>query len=132
MNQEKRAWVYCRIDAPEDTHGTLKGQRQQLMDYAEQMDFTVVGSSEDLANGLSFDRPGWKRFVEEAESEAIDVLLVHNVSRIGRDTCQTMVCLERIEQAGVTVYSPLEGKLSFSLQKMVQDVISHSVMEQQR
>lgn len=132
MNQEKRAWVYCRIDAPEDTHGTLKGQRQQLMDYAEQMGFTVVGSSEDPASGLTFDRPGLNRFIEAAESGDVDVLLVHNVSRIGRDTCQTMAFLERIAQAGVTAYSPLEGMLTFSLQKMVQDVISHAVIDWQR
>lgn len=64
MEQKKRAWVYCRIDAPEDAHGALKGQRQQLMDYADQMNFIVAGSSEDLASGLSFDRPGLNRFVE--------------------------------------------------------------------
>ena len=42
MKQEKRAWVYCRIDAPEDTHGALKNQRKLLMDYAEQMGFVVA------------------------------------------------------------------------------------------
>lgn len=68
MNQKKRAWVYCRIDAPEDTHGTLKDQRQQLMDYAEQMGFIVVGSSEDMANSLSLDRLGLNRLTEAAGS----------------------------------------------------------------
>ena len=24
MDQGKRAWIYCAIDAPEDTHDTLK------------------------------------------------------------------------------------------------------------
>ena len=132
MNQEKRAWVYCRIDAPEDTHGALKGQRQQLMDYAEQMGFGVVGVSEDLASGLSFDRPGLNRFIEAAEAGTVDILLVHNASRIGRDTCQMAAYLERIARAGVTAYSPLEGKLPFSFQKMVQDTISHSGLIQQR
>lgn len=132
MEQKKRAWVYCRIDAPEDAHGALKGQRQQLMDYADQMNFIVAGSSEDLASGLSFDRPGLNRFVEAAEVGRIDVLLVHDMSRIGRNTCQTMAFLEQFAQKGVTVYSPLEGELTFSLQKTVQDVISHSAMERRR
>ena len=26
MEKAKRAWIYCRIDAPEDTHGVLKGR----------------------------------------------------------------------------------------------------------
>ena len=44
MHQEPKAWIYCRIDAPEDVHGMLKVQRKQLMDYAEQMGFQVKGS----------------------------------------------------------------------------------------
>lgn len=132
MNQEKRAWVYCRIDAPEDTHGALKGQRQQLMDYADQMGFEVAGSSEDLASGQFFDRPGLKRLTEAANAGAVDVLLIHDISRLGRDTCRVMAYLERLRELGVTAYSPLEGALNFSFQKMVQDALSHSAMDQQR
>ena len=49
---QKSAWIYCRIDAPEDTHGALKGQYERLETYAAQMGFTVVGSSQDLGSGL--------------------------------------------------------------------------------
>ena len=31
---QKSAWIYCRIDAPEDTHGALKGQYERLETYA--------------------------------------------------------------------------------------------------
>ena len=48
MQTQQNAWIYCKIDAPEDAHGMLKSQRKQLMDYAEQMGFCVVGSSSDL------------------------------------------------------------------------------------
>lgn len=131
MDQGKRAWIYYRIDAPEDTHGALKNQRQELMNYAEQMGFVVIGSSGDLANGLSLDRTGLKRFMEIAESGDIDVLLVHSMSCIGRDSGKTMAFLEKLAQAGVTVYSPLEGIVTFSLQKMTQDVISNPTMDSQ-
>ena len=66
MGQAKRAWIYCRIDAPEDLHGALKRQRQQLMDYAEQMGCEVVGSSQDtgaskqsLASCIIYLLNGW-------------------------------------------------------------------------
>ena len=52
------SWIYCRIDAPEDTHGALKGQKKELMDYAEQMGFEVVGESEDIRSCLDFDCAG--------------------------------------------------------------------------
>ena len=54
MNK-KSAWNYCRIDAPEDIHGALKGQYERLETYAEQMGFSVVGSSQDLGSGLLLD-----------------------------------------------------------------------------
>ena len=50
--EQKNAWIYCSIDAPEDVHGILKGQHEQLENYAAQMRFTVVGSSQDLGRGL--------------------------------------------------------------------------------
>ena len=36
MNK-KSAWNYCRIDAPEDIHGALKGQYERLETYAVQI-----------------------------------------------------------------------------------------------
>ena len=49
MSETIKAWVYSRIDAPEDSHGSLKHQDQQLCEYAEKMGFKVVGHSQDLA-----------------------------------------------------------------------------------
>lgn len=131
MNQEKRAWIYCRIDAPEDTHGALKGQWRQLMDYAGQMGVTVVGSSEDMADDRSANRAGLNRFMEAADAGSVGILLIRDLSRIGRDACQSMALLEQLRQKNVAVFSPLEGRLSFSFQRMVQDVITHSGQEHQ-
>ena len=37
MNEKKKAWVYTRIDAPEDRYGSLKRQDQKLTEYASRM-----------------------------------------------------------------------------------------------
>lgn len=123
MEYKNRAWVYCRIDAPEDTHGALKNQRKQLMDYADQMGFEVVGCSEDMASGLEFDRSGLKRFLDAAGNGGIDILIVHDLSRIGRDTCEAVRFLNRLEQMEVSVYSPLEGKLEFTMQNILREAV---------
>lgn len=120
--EHKRAWIYCRIDAPEDTHGALKEQRKQLMDYADQMGFEVAGCSEDMAAGSSFDRPGLKRLTEVAKRGDVDILIVHNLSRIGRDVCEAMEYLNRLEQMAIAVYSPLEGRLKFTMQSVLREV----------
>ena len=130
MDRQLSAWLYCRIDAPEDVYGVLKKQKKELYDYADQKGFTVAGTAEDLSDGLTFDRPGWKNFMEAVTAGTVDVLLVYRFSCIGRDICRTMACLEQLRQSGVAVYSPLEGALSFSLQKTMQDVISHFGFQQ--
>lgn len=50
MKEHKRAWVYCRINAPEDTNGNIKSQKKDLYDYAEQMGFLINGFPENILN----------------------------------------------------------------------------------
>jgi len=108
---QKRAWIYCRIDAPEDTHGVLKGQKRELMDYAEQMGFIVVGESVDIGGGLDSDRPGLAEVMKATDDGRMDVLLVKKVDRLGRDTAKLLEFLRGLDQLGVELYSPLEGQI---------------------
>jgi DNA invertase Pin-like site-specific DNA recombinase len=107
---QKSAWIYCRIDAPEDTHGALKGQYERLETYATQMGFVVVGSSQDLGSGLNFDRLGLQTVLEAAKAGSFQVLLVDSVSRIGRDMAKTMNFIQTISGCNVSIYSPMEGE----------------------
>jgi len=109
--EQKKAWVYCRIDAPEDAHGALKGQKKELMDYAEQMGFEVVGCSEDLGSGMEFDRAGLAEVTKAAGEGKMDVILVKKLDRLGRDTAKTLEFIRGLEQLGVGLYSPLEGEI---------------------
>lgn len=108
----KSAWIYCCIDVPEDTHGALKGQYERLETYAAQMGFTVVGSSQDLGRGLNPDRPGLQAALEAAKAGSFQILLVDSVNRIGRDKSTTKAFIRTLMSYGITVFSPLEGKIS--------------------
>lgn len=110
--EQKNAWIYCRIDAPEDTHGALKGQYGQLERYAEQMGFTVVGSSQDLGNGLNMERPGLLAVREAIKAQNAQVLLVSSVGRIGRDTTSTIDFIKTLTDSGARIFSPLEGEIT--------------------
>jgi hypothetical protein len=107
----KRAWIYCRIDAPEDTHGALKGQKKELIDYAEQMGFEVIGCSEDIGSGLDYDRAGLAEVMKAAGDDRMDVLLVKKLDRLGRDTVKLLEFLRGLDQLGIELYSPLEGQI---------------------
>lgn len=117
-DQKKRAWLYCRIDAPEDAHGILKSQKKELLDYAEQMGFEVVGASEDLGSGLIYDRPGLAECMKAAADGKADVLIIKDLSRIGRDTARTLEFLRGLDQLGVKLYSPMEGTFTFLHQEL--------------
>jgi DNA invertase Pin-like site-specific DNA recombinase len=121
MDENKRAWTYSRIDAPEDAHGRLKEQKKELFDYAEQMGFEVVGSSEDLGSGLDFERSGLLKVMKAAADGEFGVLLIKRLDRLGRDMPKTMELLMGMEQIGIKVYSPLEGEISFSQYKELYD-----------
>jgi len=111
---KKSAWIYCRIDAPEDTHGVLKGQYERLETYAAQMGFTVVGSSQDVGSGLNFNRPGLQAVLQAAKAGSFLILLVDSVSRIGRDMAKTMNFIQTMNSCGIRIYSPLEGEIKLS------------------
>lgn len=111
---KKSAWIYCRIDAPEDTHGALKGQYERLETYAAQMGFTVIGSSQDLGSGLHFYRPGLQAILEAAKVGSFQVVLVDSVSRIGRDMAKTTEFIQTISDCGISIYSPMEGEIKMS------------------
>ena len=111
---KKSAWIYCRIDAPEDTHGVLKGQYERLETYAAQMGFTGVGSSQDVGSGLNFNRPGLQAVLQAAKAGSFLILLVDSVSRIGRDMAKTMNFIQTMNSCGIRIYSPLEGEIKLS------------------
>lgn len=76
MDTKQKAWLYCRIDAPEDTHGVLKDQKEKLDGYARQMGFEVIGASEDLGSGLDFNRAGLKEAMTVSKAGKLDALII--------------------------------------------------------
>lgn len=109
---QKNAWIYCHIDAPEDTHGILKGQYEQLVRYAEQMGFTLVGSSQDVGRELNLKSTGIAALMEAASTGAFSTLLVTGIAALGRESGEREVILYALAWYGITIYSPLEGNVS--------------------
>lgn len=115
-SRKKKAWIYTHIDAPEDSHGALKKQYEQLNTYGEQLGLKIAGSSSDMGGGSGADRPGLDLFLEAKDSRGIEVLLILDASRISRDEKQCGEFLLQMARCGIEVCSPLEGILSASLQ----------------
>lgn len=113
MGNRKRVWVYCSIDAPEDTHGALKGQLRQLMDYAEQMEFEVAGSSSDIGKRSLWESSGFRQFEEAMQKGEIDILLIMNLHCLTQSSMQLAQFQALVKGYGIKVYSPLIGLMDF-------------------
>ena len=111
MEQRRGAWIYCAIDAPDDTHDTLKEQFKQLIDYADQMELEVVGSSSDVGAKPLWERNGFRQFVSQVQKGSVKVLLIMNRNCLSRSSMQLARVQILQESHGVRVYSPMEGEI---------------------
>ena len=63
----------------------------------EQSDITVFGEYvDDGYSGVNFDRPSFKRMMQEAAAGQIDCVIVKDLSRFGRNFVETGRYLERV------------------------------------
>lgn len=112
QQEQQNAWIYCRVDSPEDSHGSLKNQKKELYDYAEQMGFDVTGCSEDLGSGLDCSQSGLTEVMKAAAEGKMDILLIKRLDRLGRDAARTLELMRGLDQLGIRIYSPLEGEIT--------------------
>lgn len=80
----KRTWIYCRVAHP-DAYA-LALQQAALEAYAEKQGFEVVGITAEQASGLDFSRRGLVEVSGAVAAGKVDLLLVADLSRLGRDT----------------------------------------------
>lgn len=85
--EQKRTWIYCRVDySGANSAELLNMQRRCLEAYAKEHDLQIVGFSSDVGNGLTFDRPGLTALHAIVGCRQADVLLIHNLDRLGQDS----------------------------------------------
>ena len=111
-DKKRKAWIYTCIDAPEDTHGALKQQYEQLSAYGKKLPAEIAGYSSDVDGSKSMERSGLKCFWGEAGTREIEVLLILDGSRISRNEEERREFLKRTKARGIEVVSVLEGRLT--------------------
>ena len=67
----------------------INSQKKILEDYAEKNGYANISHyTDDGWSGASFDRPNWKRLIEDVEQGKIGTVIVKDMSRVGRDYLQ--------------------------------------------
>lgn len=84
-----RAGLYFRLSRDEDSSkesNSITNQRKILTAYAEEHGFKVIDEYiDDGVSGTSFHRPGFDRMIEDAKAGKINVIIVKDLSRLGRN-----------------------------------------------
>lgn len=120
---QKRTWIYCRVahSAP-DSEELLAGQRHRLEAYAKEHGFEIIGSSSDIGSGLTLDRPGLQKFTDAVEDEAVDVLLLSDLARLGRNIDKVIQFWNLLCGRSVHIYTAIDGEIDLSINVMLQKI----------
>ncbi|MCH5341944.1 MAG: recombinase family protein [Acetatifactor sp.] len=87
--QEKITALYCRLSRDDELEGdsnSILNQKTILEKYAKENRFRNLRFFvDDGYSGTTFDRPSWNELLEQIENGEIAVLIVKDMSRLGRD-----------------------------------------------
>lgn len=106
----RKAVIYARIS----TNSTLQDNRRQVRDlkiFAERNDIEITGVfNEEMSGATRTDtRPGFIELSKFIEENNIKLILVSEVSRLGRNTVQALQTMEELHANGVCVYVHQSG-----------------------
>lgn len=96
--QRTRTAIYCRLSRDDEQSGesmSIENQRILLQRYAKENGFEVVDVYiDDGWSGTNFDRPDFQRMKRDIENGNIDIVLVKDLSRLGRNQIETSLCIQ--------------------------------------
>lgn len=123
--EQKKAWIYCRVahNGP-DSAEVLEAQRNRLESYAKEHDFEIVGVSSDIASGLTFEnRPGLLEFHAEAVDGDVDILLLCDLARLGRDLDRNLQYWYLLRDLDVSIHTANSGEVDLSVAAMLRKIL---------
>ena len=92
MEEKNITALYERLSRDDEQFGdsvSIINQKEMLETYAAQHGYTnICHYTDDGYSGGTFDRPGWKRMMEDIESGKVSTVIAKDMSRIGRDYLQ--------------------------------------------
>ena len=82
---------------------SLAIQEKFMIDYAKSMRFSISGVTSEHGSGLDFSREGIKTVSHAIEAGEVGLLLVKDLSRLGRDTDKVDGYLHWLKQYNVNL-----------------------------
>ncbi len=120
------AGIYLRLSNEDEKigeSGSITNQREILKKYAKDNALRVVEEYiDDGFSGTSFDRPSFKRMLEDIKRNKINVVITKDMSRLGREHIETCFYIEKFfPENNVRYISVLDG-LDTSIDNGISDI----------
>ncbi|MBQ9346800.1 MAG: recombinase family protein, partial [Oscillibacter sp.] len=81
--------IYCRLSNDDERDGesvSIENQKLLLQQYVRDRGWTLTDTYiDDGYSGTNFQRPGVQRLIADAKAKRINVILVKDLSRFGRN-----------------------------------------------
>lgn len=92
VEQQKITALYERLSRDDELQGesnSISNQKKYLEDYARQNGFRNIRHfTDDGYTGTNFNRPGFRRLMEEVDAGHVAIVIVKDMSRFGRNYLQ--------------------------------------------
>ena len=100
-NNIYRAVIYIRLSEADEGKSyeseseSITNQRNLLMNFVKEKDFIFVGEYvDDGYSGTNFERPGFTKMIEDIKNKMANLVIVKDLSRLGRDHVMTGYYIE--------------------------------------
>lgn len=93
------AGMYLRLSKEDETSGqseSIENQKKIITNYILEQNWNLIEIyTDDGFSGLNFNRPAFKKMIEDIENKKINLVITKDLSRLGRDYIDTGYYLER-------------------------------------
>ena len=94
--KEYHVGIYARLSRDDERQGesvSIENQKLLLRRYCDRQGWTVVGEYvDDGWSGTNFDRPAFRRLLEDVEQKKVNLVLVKDLSRGQAPPCHRPAC----------------------------------------
>lgn len=155
MNTIRKVALYIRLsreDGDKEESSSVTNQRDIITRYIkEQNNFIIVNEYvDDGWTGTNFNRPGFKKMIEDIEKGLIDTVITKDLSRLGRDYIDTGYYIQRyfpeknvryiaildgidtLEDAGMSDIAPFKSIINDMYVKDISKKIRSSLTERKK
>ena len=110
VNAAVRAVIYSRVSTDEQAKGySLATQLESCQRYCADRGYSVLGDFSDAHSGTELDRPGLNAVLDSVGTLRPDVIVLHDVDRLGRELIVQAIAERDLTRYGARIEYVLGG-----------------------